>query len=76
MAIEKRKLPTGEEVGFNTVTGYYCPLPKNYTAPPENKPLEEMSEDELKALADSKGIKYHWNAGANKLIELLTEAEV
>lgn len=80
MAIEKRTRTNlnGKtvEVGWNTKRKCYCSLPREIkNVPVSQSPLEEMTIDELKALADSKGIKYHWNAGEEKLIALLREAE-
>lgn len=80
MAIEKRTRTNlnGKtvEVGWNTKRKCYCSLPREIkNVPVSQSPLEEMSVDELKALATSKGLNFHWNAGKEKLIELLKEAQ-
>lgn len=46
---------------------------ENDNADPDEKKLEDLPLNELKAIATEMGIKFHHNTGAEKLIELIRE---
>jgi hypothetical protein len=51
------------------------PVAPTVAAPTNVDSLDEMDVEELRAVAESRGVKFHHRAGAEKLREALREAE-